>query len=102
MLMISPLLDKYNIGFSSEDIHKNVQRLTNQLWKLIPMREHKEDWEKQLDTVIIEIVGLNEIFIGPTFLQLLSKLEGLRIKETTFELYRKTVFECISLLQELN
>ena len=100
--MISPLLDKYNIGFSSEDIHKNVQRLTNQLWKLIPMREHKEDWEKQLDTVIIEIVGLNEIFIGPTFLQLLSKLEGLRIKETTFELYRKTVFECISLLQELN
>ena len=66
------------------------------------MREHKEDWSKQLDTVIIEITGLNEIFIGPTFLQLLSKLEGLRVKDTTFELYRKTIFECISLLQELN
>ena len=46
-----------------------------------------------------EVVGLNEIFVMcPTFLQLLSKLEGLRVKETNFELYRKTVFECINLI----
>ena len=88
--------------FSYSDIDANVKRLTNQLWKLIPMREHEEDWQKQLDTVILEIVGLNEIFIGPLFLQMLSKLEGLRVQETTFELYRKTIFECISILQELN
>lgn len=81
---------------------KTVHRLTNQLWKLIPMRENDEDWEKQLNTVTLEIAGLNELFIGPLFLQLLSKLEGLRIVETNFELYRKTVFECINLLQELN
>lgn len=96
------LLNKYDIEFSYEDISANVKRMTNQLWKLIPMREHEEDWQKQLDTVILEMVGLNEIFIGPLFLQMLSKLEGLRVSETNFELYRKTVFECISLLQELN
>jgi hypothetical protein len=96
------LLNKYDIEFSYEDISANVKRMTNQLWKLIPMREHEEDWQKQLDTVILELVGLNEIFIGPLFLQMLSKLEGLRVSETNFELYRKTVFECISLLQELN
>lgn len=96
------MIDKYNIGFDAEVIEKDVQRLTNQLWKLIPMREHNEDWGKQLDTVIIEIAGLNEIFMGPVFLQLLSKLEGLKVKESTFELYRKTIFESISLLQELN
>lgn len=62
------LIDKYDIGFSKEDVIKNVQRLTNQLWKLIPMREHEEDWQKQLNTVIIEIAGLNEIFLGPVFL----------------------------------
>lgn len=95
--------DKYNLEFSKDDIEKNVRRLTNQLWKLIPMREHNEDWMKQLDTVKIEIVGLNELFIGPIFLQLLSKLEGLSIVEDiNFETYRKTVFECISLLQEFN
>lgn len=95
-------LTKYDFEFEAKSIQKNVQRLTNQLWKLIPMREHEEDWLKQLDTVILEIAGLNEIFINPQFLQLLSKLEGLRVSDTQFELYRKTVFECISLLQELN
>ncbi len=66
------------------------------------MREHEENWTKQLDTVIIEIAGLNEIFIDPQFLQLLTKLEGLKVQETDFELYRKTVFESISLLQGLS
>ena len=77
-------------------------RLTNQIWKLIPMREHEEDWKKQLDTVIIEIAGLNEIFIlEPQFLQILTKLEGLKIVEDLdFQVYRKTIFEVINLLQE--
>lgn len=96
------LCDKYEIGFSQETIQKTVRRLTNQLWKLIPMRENDEDWYKQLQTVTLEIAGLNELFISPTFLQLLSKLEGLQIKEVNFELYRKTIFECINILQELN
>ena len=95
-------MTKYNFEFTVEVIDKNVRRLTNQMWKLIPMREHKEDWPKQLDTVILEIAGMNEVFMNPQFLQLLCKLEGLRAQDTEFELYRKTIFECISLLQELN
>lgn len=65
------------------------------------MRENEEDWEKQLNTVIIEIAGLNKIFIeAPQFLQILSKLEGLYIIDEFF-IYRKTIFEAINLLQEL-
>ena len=96
------LLSKYDFDFSLEIIQKDVIRLTNQIWKLIPMREHEEDWKKQLDTVIIEIAGLNEIFIyEPQFLQILSKLEGLKvIEDIEFQTYRKTVFEVINLLQE--
>ena len=95
-------MTKYEFDFAKETIDKNVMRLTNQIWKLIPMREHNEDWKKQLDTVIIEIAGLNEIFIwSPQFLQSLSKLEGLKVTEDIdFALYRKTVFEVISLVQE--
>ena len=89
-------------NFSEEAIKTNITRLTNQLWKLIPMRENEEDWKKQLNTVIIEIAGLGEIFYTtPQFLQLLSKLEGIKIQETSFEFYRKTIFESISLLQEI-
>lgn len=95
-------INQFNFGFPKEVIDANIQRLTNQLWKLIPMRENNEDWEKQLNTVIIEIAGLNEIFIStPQFLQLLSKLKGLQVEEVNFILYRKIVFESINLLQEL-
>ena len=31
-----------------------------------------------------------------------GKLEGLKVMEINFELYRKTIFESISLLQELS
>jgi hypothetical protein len=63
------LSTKYSFLFSSDDISVNVKRLTNQLWKLIPMRENNEDWRKQLDTVTLEVVGLNEIFLSfPQFL----------------------------------
>ena len=96
------LCDKYEIEFSQETIQKTIRRLTNQLWKLIPMRENDEDWYKQLQTVTLEIAGLNELFIGPLFLQLLSKLEGLQVIEVDFEFYRKTIFECINILQELS
>lgn len=93
-------MTKYGL-IEVEGVHKNVARLTNQLWKLIPMRENEEDWRKQLDTVILEIAGFNEIYmINETLLSLLAKLEGLRCVETTFDLHRKTVFESISLLQE--
>ena len=94
-------MSKYGYDFDREVISKNVQRLTNQLWKLIPMREHEENWQKQLETVLIEVVGLNELFTSPIILQLLSKLEGLSIRETTFDIYRKTIFECISLVRSI-
>lgn len=94
--------DYLNIEYSEDSIEQNVTRLTNQIWKLIPMREHEEDWQKQLDTVNIEIAGLSILFATiPQFLSLRAKLEGLKIIETSFELFRRTVFECISLLQEV-
>ena len=93
------LINKYGFDFADDVIKKNIKRLTNQLWKLIPMRENKEDWQKQLNTVIIEIAGLNEIFLqDPQFLQLLSKLEGLKVVDVEFSKYRKTIFESIELL----
>ena len=96
------MLSKYDIDFPKEEIEKNVRRLTNQLWKLIPMKEHEEDWKKQIDTVIIELIGLNEIFNKFVLLQILTKLEGLKLTDNVqFVIYRKTVFESISLLQEL-
>lgn len=66
------------------------------------MRENEEDWERQLDGVLLELTGMNEVLvINAPLMSLLSKLEGLKIIDTPFSLYRKTVFESISLLQEI-
>lgn len=89
------------IALQTDAFNKNIDRLTNQLWKLIPMKENNEDWEKQLDTLIIEITGLNLLY-SEKFIQLLSKLLGLqKLKEIHFDLYRKTIFECIDAIQGL-
>ena len=94
------MITTLGLDINEEVYEKNVVRLINQLWKLIPMRENDEDWNKQLDTVLVEIAGLGELFADvPQFLQLLSKLEGLKLVDISFEAYRKTVFECISLLR---
>lgn len=80
-----------------------INRLTNQLWKLIPMRENSEDWESQLDSVLLELSGLEDVreVQDEKYTILLSKLNGLRKVDTDFLIYRKTVFKCISLLREL-
>ena len=96
------MVTKYDFIFSTNAIEKTAIRLTNQLWKLIPMYENNENWEKQLNTVILEIAGLGEIFTeNPQFLSLLAKLEGLKVLEIDFDLYRKTIFESISLLRRV-
>lgn len=101
--LLLKMIIKYGIDIPMDLFNKNITRLTNQLWKLIPMREHEENWEKQLNTVIIEITGMTELLIYKSEgFQLLTKLEGmLQNKSMPFDLYRKTVFECISLLQGL-
>lgn len=91
----------FNTEISNDIIDRDIRRLTNQLWKLIPMRENHENWKAQLDTTLLELVGLNEVFKDKpeNYIILISKLKGLSVEDTDFFLYRKTVFECISLLR---
>lgn len=96
---------KYNINFSNQAIEHNIKRIINQIYKLLPMREQKKDWKKPLQTIIEELVGLKRLLKGQeqSFLILLCKLEGMFIltEEEDFSLYRRTIFECLSLLGEL-
>lgn len=92
----------YNFDISNQVYQANINRLTNQVWKLIPMKENNENWLLQLDSVILELVGLSNLLAEHNkYIVLLSKLEGLKNENIGFELYRKTVFESISLLREI-
>lgn len=99
------MLIKYNIEIDNLAIEKNIKRLINQLYKLLPNREEGIDWEKPLSTVIEELTGMNNLFFDQQdiFFCLLCKLEGLftLTKEEDFFLFRRTIFECLNLLSEL-
>lgn len=95
------MMTKYNSYFSENIIQTDLRRLVNQIWKLLPMKEKEEDWEKQLSSVLIELHGLQSMFDDQlNLLILLSKLEGLTSSED-FMSYRLTVFGAISLLTEM-
>lgn len=96
------MIDKYGLNYPQENISMDLSRLINQVWKLLPMREHEEDWQKQLDSVLVELRGLHELFGDQLdFLILITKLEGLRTEEN-FMVYRVNIFGAITLLTELN
>lgn len=96
------MIDTLGNDFSNENIRTDMSRLINQIWKLLPMRENQEDWQRQLSSVILELRGLHELFGGQlNFLILITKLLGLRDEED-FMTYRVSVFSAISLLTELS
>lgn len=82
----------------------NVKRLTNQVYRLLPAKEEGSDWVKPLETCIIELLGLGDLFPDqPKFLMLVSKLDGLRVSkdDIEFALYRRTIFECCGILNKI-
>lgn len=98
---------KYDINLSQDAVKKDVKRIVNQVYKLLPLREEGKDWKKPLQTIIEQLAGMQRLFLGQqeqSFFRLLCKLEGMNIlvDEQQFGLYRRIIFECLSLLNELN
>ena len=52
----------YDETFVNSLVVKDLRRLINQIWKLLPMRENQEDWQKQLNSVLVELRGLHAMF----------------------------------------
>ena len=82
------------------------KKLVNQVFKLLPLREEGANWEKPLESLIIEINGMNSLIIHEDktkIFSLVCKLEGLNLlqQDDQFDLYRKTLFECINILNEV-
>ena len=96
---------KYGAEIDKSAIDKNLNRITNQIYKLLPSREEKSDWQKPLTTIIEELAGMNRLlFDQPEVLfPLLCKLEGLFLlsEDKDFFLYRRTIFECLGLINNI-
>lgn len=97
---------KYNIQINSNIIAQRFQSLINQIYKLLPVRQQKSDWEKPLKTIMEQLAGMQRMLNcgnSETYFALLNKLEGLYSLtnlEDFFD-YRRTIFECLSLMNTL-
>ena len=95
---------KYNIQISEDAITDNIDRIINQIFKLLPSREEGGDWETPLHNLILEVGGMNELLSDQTILfSLLCKMEALTFltKEDDYLDFRKLIFECLGLLKQL-
>ena len=52
---------KYGAEIDKSAIDKNLNRITNQIYKLLPSREEKSDWQKPLTTIIEELAGMDRL-----------------------------------------
>ena len=95
---------KYGLYFEKEAILNNIDRITNQIFKLLPSREEGEDWVTPLQNLILEIIGMKALWIDQTKLfSLLCRLEALSslTEEEEFLAFRKLIFESLSLLKQI-
>ena len=97
---------KYEVDIDNLTIHNRLQNLINQTYKLLPSREEGANWEKPLQTVLEELAGMQRLMncgYSEIFFPLLNKLEGLYslVQDEDFLCYRRTIFECLGLMNEL-
>ena len=96
---------KYNLTVSEETVRKSIKRIVNLTYKLLPTMEEGGDWKKPLETIIEELVGMNDLFLDQQdkIFVIICKLQGIfnLTDKDDFQLYRRTIFECLSLLNGL-
>ena len=99
------MLIKYDVTIDKNIVIARLKKDLNQIYKLLPTREEQGDWRKPLDTLIEELTGMESLFLDNDYQEylfiLLCKLEGLKTLDNDFMLYRRIIFECLSIMQEL-
>ena len=88
--------EKSSIANITFDSYKN--KLKGRLYGLLCEREKDGEWEKFLDSLIIELQGLGANSIN--WWPLMGKVNML--KYMSYEYFRKTIFECINLVGGLD
>ena len=90
----------YGKDLAKEDFDKYLHKVKNDIFKLLPLREENAEWEKHLKTILIELNGLDRLINEAQLISILARLEGLFLLKE-FHLYRKTIFEILSLFDGL-
>lgn len=96
------MLLKYSLEIDKKAVEASLTRIVNQIYKLLPDREEGIDWQAPLETIMVELAGMDRLLVDQhdVFFPLLCKLEGLfeLSEEKDFFSYRRTIFEALNLM----
>lgn len=98
------MISVYDIEVDNEAICRNLKKIQSQIFKLLPMAEEGQDYKKPLETIILELLGMQKLFLDiDPLIALICKLRGLMELnlEEEFLLYRRTIFECCGLIDKI-
>ena len=73
--------------------------LKNRLFGLLCEREKEGEWEKFLDSILIELISYPEESKTINYYRLYTKVSSLRY--LSYKYFRTTVFDCMSLLSKI-
>lgn len=76
------------------------EKMKKKLYGLLREREKGGEWEKFLDTILIELIGYPTNKKTIEYYSLYAKLSS--CKYLSFQYYRKTIFECMNLFDRID
>ena len=79
-----------------KDAYNN--KLKSKLFGLLCEREKGREWEKFLDSILIELMGYSEESKTINYYILFYKLSALRYLK--YEYFRSTIFDCMELISK--
>jgi hypothetical protein len=77
-----------------------IHKMKNKLFGLLRERERGREWEKFLDSILIELQGVPEEQHTINYISLMHKLAAARYLR--FEYFRTTVLDCMQLFDKIN
>ena len=84
----------------NEELYQGyLNKLRNKLYGLLCEYEKNREWEKFLDTILIELLGQPEESRGINYYTLYSKISSLRY--LNYKYFRTTVFECMNIISKI-
>jgi len=74
-------------------------KLKNRLFGLLCEYEKDREWEKFLDSILIELMGYSEDEKTINYYMLYHKLSSLRYLR--YEYFRSTIFDCMNIISRM-
>ena len=74
--------------------------MKKKLYGLLREREKDGEWEKFLDSILIELMGYDDNEKTIEYYSLFNKLSSCRY--LSFKYYRKTIFDCMNLFDRID